>query len=180
MVIKLDVSKLDSRTVECIARQTDDISVLTQLAMSDDADVVISVIENPETTKEIRDAICDKWINREKNKQVMEVLVECPLSADAIHKIVKQMSIKAPWVCKALVLQEDISAEDLQCIFDNVTAGDLAKGLVMDILSNMISNEYMSESLVQKLVDYSPETASKIAKRYSRFLRVDFSKGQTE
>ena len=42
MIIKLDVSKLDSRTVECIARQTDDVSVLKQLAMSDNADIVIS------------------------------------------------------------------------------------------------------------------------------------------
>ena len=180
MIIKLDVSKLDSRTVERIACQTDDISVLTQLAMSDNADIVINVIENPETTKEIRDAICDKWVNKEQNRQVMEVLVECPLSADGIHKIVEQMSCKSPWVCKVLVLQEEISAEDLQRIFDNVTGGDLAKSFVMDVLSNMTSNNNMSESLMQKLVDYSPEIASKIAKRYSRFLKVDFSKGQTE
>lgn len=180
MIIKLDISKLDSCTVERIARQTDDVSVLTQLAMSDNAGVVISVIENPETTKEIRDAICDKWVNKKKNKQVMEVLVECPLSTDTIHKIVERMSCESPWACETLVLQEDISAEDLQVIFDNITAGDLAKSYVMSVLSNMTSNKNMSESLMQKLVDYSPEIASKIAKTYSQFIRIDFCKGQAE
>lgn len=187
MVIKIDISKLERPTTVKIAEQTEDVEALEWLAQIDDANVVRAVILNPVTTKEIRELIYRVWKNKGDNrdsKWVVRTLAECPLNnitiSSMIENIISAETCEDTLTCVKLANQEDACNEDLNKLYDYATCVDKDEDFIKAVLSAMAHREDLSEELANKLLNYSSDIASIVAETYSKFLRIDFSKGQTE
>ena len=180
MIINLDVSKLEIDTIRGIAAETDDVIVLGKLVNIDNASVIEAIIQNPATTKSIRKSIYSLWKNKSAKRRIVLQLIDYPLDADTISEMLKNEAFKSEHICTKLIEQEDICQNDLEIIYAEVTAPNGNTEFANSVLCTMAHRTDLSEGMANKLVAYSPKIAAIIAETYSRFLRVDFSKGQTQ
>ncbi len=184
MIIKIDVSKLEHATIVKIAEQTDDASVLEQLAQIDDANVVKAVIRNPATTKDTRELIYRIWKNKGDNKWVMRALAECPLNhitiSNMVESIMRREVCTDSKTCVHLAEQEDACNEDLNMLYNYVIWVDKDEDFKGAVLCAIAQREDLTEELANKLLNYSSDVAEIVAETYRKFLRIDFAKAQTE
>ena len=183
MVIKLDISKLERDTIVKIAEQTEDVAALERLAQINDANVVTAVIQNPATTKEIREFIYRRWKNEGCSRWVVRTLSECPLNNITIRSMVENISKGTLYMdtmtCVKLAEQEEICDEALNELYELICANE-DKEFVGAVLSAMSHREDLCEELANKLLKHSPNIASIVAETYSKYLKIDFSQGKTE
>lgn len=179
MKLEFDLFQVSEETLCKIAGDVESIDVIRQLAQCPYYSVIKILINKPETTKEIRGEMYLKWQGRACFYSLLKEIVECPLDANTIHSIMEWCQ-KEPDLCKPLVTQEEISLEDLKFIYATLTAGDLIKEEVIEVLSEMAERDDLDQELMQKLLNYAPEVAAQIALNHSDVLRVDFSKRHTE
>lgn len=179
MKLEFDVLEVSEETLGKIAREVESVDVIKQLAQCPYYSVIKILIQKPETTKEIRGEMYLKWQGKADMYYFLRELVRCPLNAATIHKVVDWCQ-GDPDLCEPLMAQEDIVLEDLKFIYDTLTAGDLIKEEVVEVLSVMAEREDLDQELMQKLIDYAPEVAAQVALHHNDLIRVDFSKRQTE
>lgn len=184
MVIKLDISKLESPTIRTIAIETNDAYTLEQLAQIDDSNVVKAVIRNRSTTKGTRELIYRTWKNKGSDKWVVRALAECPLNnitiSSMIESIIRGELCTDTMTCVHLAEQQEISNEDLDKLYEYVACANKDDDFKGAVLCAIAQREDLSEELANKLLNYSSDIAEIVAKTYNKFLRIDFSKVQTE
>lgn len=153
MEIRLDVSKLQMSTVANIAQETDDVKVLEQLACVENALVAKSVINNPVATKKIREDIYNLWKNKHDKRWVVQTLATNPLNDATIRNMIENEWSLGRLVRVGLAMQQDISEENLNWLYEKVIAGDVDLFCKKSVLYAMLHREDLSEGMKNKLMD---------------------------
>lgn len=180
MIIKINVSEVNSLAIEKIAETTEDVKLLEQLARADNMYVVKAVILNPATTNEIREKIYRLWQKKENKKWLMRALVTSPLNSNTIRSMVEKEAFEDEEICKKLVEQEDISSEDMRKIYEYVISDEVDKEFAETVLCTMAKRRDLSEQLANKLLHHSPKVGEIVAITYRQFLRVTLSESKIE
>ena len=152
MEIRLDVSKLQMSTVANIARETDDVKALEQLACVENTLVAKSVINNPVTTKKIREDIYKLWKNRKDKSWVVQTLATNPLNNDTIRSMLDAEWSAGRIVRVGLAMQQDISEENLNRLYEKVMAGDVDLFCKKSVLYTMSHRNDLSGEMKNKLM----------------------------
>ena len=171
--------KISEDVLERLAEEVKDEETIRKLIDCPYYSVIKIIIQKPETSKAIREEIYSKWRGRADMFYFPRDLAEYQLNAETIHRLTEWCRGYED-LCRLLVFQEDILLEDLKFIYTTLTAGNLVKEEVTEILSNMAERDDLDQELMQKLVDYSPEVAARVALHHSAVIKVDFSKRKTQ